>query len=84
MMSNASTIYGDLSGVEFRTIYSNGKTDGCLVTEANTLTTSYGTLVPQYEAEDMGRRAVKPMDHYYETPWKRKHRSPRAAGFWWV
>ncbi len=63
-MSTASTIYGDLSGVEFRTLYSNGKTDGCLVTEANTLTTPYGTLVPQYEAEDMGRRAVKPVYFY--------------------
>ncbi len=63
-MSTASTIYGDMSGVEFRTFYSNGKTDGCLVTEANTLTTPYGTLVPQYEAEDMGRRTVKPMYFY--------------------
>ena len=63
-MSTVSTIYGDLSGVEFRTLYSNGKTDGCLVTEANSLTTPYGTLVPQYEAEDMGRRAVKPMYFY--------------------
>jgi len=63
-MSSVSTLYGDLSGVEFRTLYSNGKMDGCLVTEPNTLSTPYGTLVPQYEAEDMGRRAVKPMYFY--------------------
>ena len=64
IMSTASTIYGDLSGVEFRTLYSNGKTDGCLVTEPNMLTTPYGILVPQYEAEDMGRRSVKPLYFY--------------------
>ena len=60
-MSTFSTPYGDLSGVEFRTLFSNGKMDGCLVTEANSLKTPYGTLVPQYEAEDMGRRSVKPL-----------------------
>lgn len=63
-MATTSTIYGDLSGVEFRTLFSNGKMDGCLVTEPNSLTTPYGTLVPQYEAEDMGRRAVKPIYFY--------------------
>ncbi|NTW69234.1 MAG: hypothetical protein HGB23_05220 [Chlorobiaceae bacterium] len=63
-MSTASTLYGDLSGVEFRTLFSNGKMDGCLVTEPNSLVTPYGTLVPQYEAEDMGRRAVKPVYFY--------------------
>ena len=60
-MTTISTLYGDLSGVEFRTLFSNGKMDGCLVTQHNTLTTPYGSLVPQYEAEDMGRRTVKPM-----------------------
>jgi hypothetical protein len=63
-MSSVSTLYGDLSGVEFRTLFSNGKMDGCLVTEPNSLTTPYGNLVPQYEAEDMGRRSVKPMYFY--------------------
>ncbi len=63
-MSTFSTPYGDLSGVEFRTLFSNGKMDGCLVTEANSLKTPYGTLVPQYEAEDMGRRSVKPLYFY--------------------
>lgn len=63
-MSSLNTAYGDLSGVEFRTLFSNGKMDGCLVTESNTLTTPYGTLIPQYEAEDMGRRTVKPMYFY--------------------
>jgi hypothetical protein len=60
-MTNISTLYGDLSGVEFQTLFSNGKMDGCLVKQHNTLTTPYGCLVPQYEAEDMGRRSVKPM-----------------------
>ena len=64
IMTNISTLYGDLSGVEFRTLFSNGKMDGCLVTQPNTLTTPYGALVPQYEAEDMGRRSVKPMYFY--------------------
>jgi hypothetical protein len=63
-MTTTSTIYGDLAGVEFRTLFSNGKMDGCLVTEPNSLSTPYGTLVPQYEAEDMGRRSVKPMYFY--------------------
>jgi len=63
-MTTVSTSYGDLSGVEFRTLFSNGKMDGCLVTKENILTTPYGTLVPQYEAEDMGRRATKPMYFY--------------------
>ncbi len=63
-MSNVTTLYGDLSGVEFRTLYSNGKMDGCLVIEPNTLVTPYGSLVPQYEAEDMGRRTVKPLYFY--------------------
>ena len=60
-MATTSTIYGELSGVEFRTLFSNGKMDGCLVTEPNTLDTPYGPLVPQYLAEDMGRRTVKPI-----------------------
>ncbi len=63
-MTNTSTIYGDLSGVEFRSLFSNGKMDGCLVTQPNILTTPYGALVPQYEAEDMGRRTVKPIYFY--------------------
>ncbi len=63
-MTNTSTLYGDLSGVEFRSLFSNGKMDGCLVTQPNTLTTPYGSLVPQYEAEDMGRRTVKPIYFY--------------------
>ncbi|MEI8033357.1 MAG: hypothetical protein WCH05_08435 [Chlorobiaceae bacterium] len=63
-MESFSTIYGELRGVEFRSLFSNGKTDGCQVTEPNTLTSPYGTLVPQYEAEDMGRRAVKPLYFY--------------------
>jgi len=63
-MDTIQTKYGGLSGVEFRSFYSNGRTDGCLVTRPNTLVTPYGTLVPQYEAEDMGRRPVKPMYFY--------------------
>ncbi len=63
-MSTVSTPYGDLTGVEFRSLFSNGKMDGCLVTEENSLNTPYGTLIPQYEAEDMGRRSVKPMYFY--------------------
>lgn len=63
-MTTFNTIYGTLSGVEFRTLFSNGKTDGCLVSKENTLETPYGKLVPQYEAEDMGRRPVKPFFFY--------------------
>lgn len=59
--TSVSTLYGELSGVEFRTLYSNGKVDGCLVSKPNLLKTPYGDLVPQYVAEDMGRRAVKPV-----------------------
>ncbi|MBN1929165.1 MAG: hypothetical protein JW764_06455 [Chlorobiaceae bacterium] len=63
-MTSFKTAYGELKGVEFRTLYSNGKTDGCLVSEENVLSTPYGDLVPQYEAEDMGRRQLKPFCFY--------------------
>ncbi len=63
-MTDFETIYGELRGVEFRTLYSNGKTDGCLVREENLLSTPYGDLIPQYEAEDMGRRQLKPFYFY--------------------
>jgi len=63
-MTSFKTKYGDLKGVEFRTLYSNGKTDGCLVQEENVLSTPYGDLIPQYEAEDMGRRQLKPFYFY--------------------
>lgn len=63
-MTDFKTIYGELRGVEFRTLYSNGKTDGCLVREENILSTPYGDLIPQYEAEDMGRRQLKPFYFY--------------------
>lgn len=63
-MTSFSTKYGELKAVEFRTLFSNGKTDGCLVKEENVLSTPYGELVPQYEAEDMGRRQLKPFYFY--------------------
>jgi len=63
-MTDFKTIYGELRGVEFRTLYSNGKTDGCLVREENILSTPYGDLIPQFEAEDMGRRHLKPFYFY--------------------
>lgn len=63
-MTNFNTIHGELRGVEFRTLYSNGKTDGCLVKEENILNTPYGDLIPQFETEDMGRRQLKPFYFY--------------------
>jgi len=63
-MTDFNTIYGQLHGVEFRTLFSNGKTDGCLVKEENLLSTPYGDLIPQYETEDMGRRQHKPFYFY--------------------
>lgn len=63
-MTSFTTSYGTLDGVEFRTLFSNGKTDGCLVSKMNTLITPYGDLVPQYESEDMGRRPMKPFYFY--------------------
>ena len=60
-MTSFTTAYGEIHGVEFRTLFSNGKTDGCLVSRENVLKTPYGDLIPQYVAEDMGRRQVKPM-----------------------
>lgn len=63
-MTSFTTTYGTLDGVEFRTLFSNGKTDGCLVSKANILKTPYGELVPQHYAEDMGRRPVKPLYFY--------------------
>ena len=63
-MTSFTTAYGELEGVEFRTLFSNGKTDGCLVNRENILETPYGNLIPQYVAEDMGRRPVKPLYFY--------------------
>ena len=63
-MNSVVTRYGTLSGVEFRSLFSNGKMDGCLVGVPNLLKTPYGEIVPQYEAEDMGRRTVKPLYFY--------------------
>jgi hypothetical protein len=64
IITDFNTIYGQLHGAEFRTLFSNGKTDGCLVKEKNLLNTPYGDLVPQYETEDMGRRQHKPFYFY--------------------
>ncbi|ACF13351.1 conserved hypothetical protein [Chloroherpeton thalassium ATCC 35110] len=63
-MEKVITNFGELTGTDFRTYFSNGKVDGALMKEANTLKTAYGEFVPQYEAEDMGRRAVKPVYFY--------------------
>ncbi len=63
-MITVTTTYGNIEGVEFRTLFSNGKTDGCMVSKRNVLHTPYGDLVPQYHAEDMGRRHFKPMYFY--------------------
>ncbi|NTW55670.1 MAG: hypothetical protein HGB20_01335 [Chlorobiaceae bacterium] len=63
-MDSITTIYGELRGVEFRQLFSNKKADGCLVCSKNVLETPYGSLVPLYEAEDMGRRTVKPAYFY--------------------
>jgi hypothetical protein len=63
-MTSCTTAYGPLEGIEFRTLFSNGKTDGCMVSRKNILDTPYGKLVPQYQAEDMGRRPVKPLYFY--------------------
>lgn len=63
-MTSCTTAYGTLEGIEFRTLFSNGKTDGCMVNRKNILDTPYGQLVPQYQAEDMGRRPVKPLYFY--------------------
>jgi hypothetical protein len=63
-MDHIETEYGRLEGVEFHSLYSNGKTDGCKVSVKNTLTTPYGDFVPQYFSEDMGRRTHKPVYFY--------------------
>uniref|UniRef100_B3EJN2 Uncharacterized protein n=1 Tax=Chlorobium phaeobacteroides (strain BS1) TaxID=331678 RepID=B3EJN2_CHLPB len=60
-MNFVETPFGKLNGVEFHTLFSNRKMDGCNISEANILHTPYGNLVPQYETEDMGRRARKPV-----------------------
>ncbi|NTV98167.1 MAG: hypothetical protein HGA70_03280 [Chlorobiaceae bacterium] len=63
-MDSISTIYGELGGIEFRQLFSNKKIDGCLVSRKNVLETPYGNLVPIYEAEDIGRRSIKPVYFY--------------------
>ncbi|TCD47444.1 hypothetical protein [Chlorobium sp. N1] len=56
--------YGGLEGVTFRELASNAKMDGGFIDEAQLLSTPYGELVPQFEAEDMGRRTLKPLCFY--------------------
>ncbi|MDT9547511.1 MAG: hypothetical protein HQ516_08015 [Chlorobium sp.] len=63
-MATKPTPYGKLSGFTFRELASNSKMDGGLMTEYNMLALPVGNLVPQYEAEDMGRRSVKPICFY--------------------
>jgi len=63
-MTSIDTLYGTLDGVSFHSLYSNGKTDGCKISGKNTLATPYGDFIPQYEAEDMGRRTRKPICFY--------------------
>lgn len=63
-MATKPTPYGELSGFTFKELASNSKMDGGFMTEYNELQTPLGNLVPQYEAEDMGRRSVKPVCFY--------------------
>lgn len=63
-MAELVTNFGVLQGVDIRSYYSNKKQDGALALESNEIQTPYGALVPQYEAEDMGRRQVKPIYYY--------------------
>ncbi len=63
-MATLHTNFGEIQGCDIRSYYSNKKQDGALALEAAHLETPYGTLVPQYFAEDMGRRQVKPVYTY--------------------
>ncbi|MDP8306423.1 MAG: hypothetical protein RAO75_07985 [Candidatus Chlorobium antarcticum] len=63
-MTTKPTPFGELSGFTFRELASNSKMDGGFMTEYNELQSPLGNLVPQYEAEDMGRRSVKPICFY--------------------
>ncbi len=60
-MNFVDTHYGRLEGIRFDRLYSSSKSDGCDVTKKTVLSTPYGYLVPQYETEDIGRRARKPV-----------------------
>ncbi len=60
-MTYIDTLYGRIDGITFESLYSNGNTDGCTVVKKNILTTPFGDLIPQFETEDMGRRAKKPV-----------------------
>ncbi len=60
-MSFIDTFYGRISNATFDPLYSNVKSDGCTVVSKNILNTPFGDLIPQYEAEDMGRRSRKPL-----------------------
>ena len=60
-MTFIDTLYGRIDGVTFEALYSNRKSDGCTVMTKNILRTPFGDLVPQFETEDIGRRARKPL-----------------------
>ncbi len=63
-MAQLETNFGTLTGLDIRSYYSNKKQDGAMACERSSIKTPYGFLIPQYEAEDMGRRQVKPLYCY--------------------
>ncbi len=58
-MTFTDTLYGRLDGITSDPLFSGGKAYGFSVSKKNILVTPYGTLVPQFETEDIGRRAKK-------------------------
>ncbi len=60
-MNFVDTRFGRIEGIHYDPLYSNRRTDGCDVTKKTVLSTPYGDLIPQYETEDIGRRARKPV-----------------------
>lgn len=61
IMTTLCTPYGKLNDVEFRSFHPNDKVEHCIARKPSPLKTPFGTLIPQYEAEDMGRRSLKPI-----------------------
>ena len=64
MSTETAQPYGGLEGIAFRELASSPKMDGGYIDTPQTLHTPYGELVPQFEAEDMGRRSLKPLCFY--------------------
>jgi MORN repeat variant. len=59
-----NTQYGVIKGVTSPIYYDNGQLKECILTEKNTLETSYGQLIPQYEYDEVRKKYINSLSFY--------------------